>query len=58
MDVGARARGEVQILRGLNPGEIVVNDGAFAVAVDGSGNAVVALALAGALGALQRQAAH
>jgi hypothetical protein len=31
VDVGARARGQVQILRGLGPGEVVVIDGAFAV---------------------------
>lgn len=31
VEVGARAPGQVQILRGLSPGEIVVIDGAFAV---------------------------
>lgn len=31
VEVGARGRGQVQILRGLSPGEIVVIDGAFAV---------------------------
>lgn len=31
VEVGARARGQVQILGGLSPGEIVVIDGAFAV---------------------------
>ena len=31
VEVGARAPGQVQILRGLSPGEIVVVDGSFAV---------------------------
>ena len=31
VEVGARSQADVQILRGLSPGDIVVIDGAFAV---------------------------